>query len=358
MDATLLKLKNFRNYLEKAVEFSSGLNVIEGKNATGKTNLLEAVYLSAFGRSPRAVKDKEMINHGASQAQVRLNLEKKFRSHKIEVFLLDNNKKSVLIDGIPAARSNELLGMLSVVYFSPDELKLIKNSPEERRRFMDVSLCQQKKAYFFALSGYNRLLKQRNALLKESNSKAIADTLDIWDAEMAKTGAEIIFERAAFLKGLEADARRAHYAISGGGEELSLLYETETSGQTKEELRAGILEALKAGRERDLNLKYTGAGPHRDDIKIALDGRDARKFASQGQIRTSTLALKVAETALIKAETGESPVLLLDDVLSELDESRQAALLNFVSGTQVIVSCTEFKLSAVKPDNIIRTTPV
>lgn len=336
-------LKDFRNYEAQEVDFFPELNVLFGENASGKTNLIEAVYLCGVGRSPRTSKDKELIRYGAESASVKLVLEKKYRQHTVEIYISKNGKKAVKIDGLPVQKMGDLLGTLNVVFFSPDEMRFIKDTPDLRRRFMDISLSQQKKSYFYALQRYSKILKQRNTVLKQ-NEKTLSDMLDIFDEQLSKEGAEIIWDRQAFLRELSLPAADAHSAISGGKEELVLSYETDTEGATKEELQKNLKAQLFAGREKDARLQFTNCGPHRDDIKILLNGTDARKFASQGQQRTTALSVKIAELRMFEKETGELPVLLLDDVLSELDEKRQKFLIEAAKSVQVILTGTSYNV--------------
>ena len=353
-----LSLVNFRNYESQQVFFDGGLNVLHGKNASGKTNMLESVYLCSLLRSPRTTKDKELIRMGASRAKVTLVVEKKFRKHTITIFIDEAGKKKVAIDGIPVQRAGELLGVLGVVFFSPDELKLVKESPQERRGFLDMGLSQQQKAYFNALQRYNKTLKQKNNLLKDSrHAENLDDMLDIWDIGLAEQGAIIIRKRMEFVAELNKFASASHEKISSGKEKLRLSYETAVN--TTDDIRRNLEEALLKSRDKDKDLGYCTVGPHRDDIKIEIDGIDARKFASQGQQRTIALAMKLGEVELYKQETGETPVLLLDDVLSELDKTRRDILLEATEGVQTLLTCTEFdgegaKLFEVKEGKIVK----
>lgn len=339
-----LELKNFRNYPYALVEFDDGLNVLYGKNASGKTNMLESVYLCSVFHSPRTTKDKEMILLGQSKAQIRLNIEKKFRKHSICLQIDEQGKKKVAVDGIPVNRAGELLGVLGVVFFSPDEMKLVKESPNERRRFLDVGLSQQQKAYFLALQRYNKTLKQKNNLLKEYKfNPNIDDMLDVWDLGLAKEGAVIIQKRMEYIATLNDAAGKFHSALSSEKEALTLSYECGAKTE-KTDLQKELYEAIVAARQKDKDLGFSTVGPHRDDIKIEINGKDSRKFASQGQQRTIALAMKLGEVVIYKNEIGEPPVLLLDDVLSELDNTRQTLLLEMTKGFQTILTCTEYTL--------------
>ena len=342
-----VELSNFRNYKHAAVSFNDGLNVLYGKNASGKTNMLESIYLCSIFKSPRTTKDKEMVLIGEKNATVTLVLQKKFRKHVINLQIDEKGKKKVLVDNIPLNRAGELFGVLGVVFFSPDEMKLVKESPQERRRFMDVGLSQQQRGYFYALQRYNKTLKQKNNLLKEwRGSRNINEMLDVWDAGLAREGAVIISKRLDYVETLNDSASKFHTAISSEKEELKLSYESSFDIESKsiEDIEKQLYENIKRAREKDKELGYSTVGPHRDDIKIEINGKDSRKFASQGQQRTIALALKLGEVLIYKNEIGEPPVLLLDDVLSELDLTRQNLLLKMTEGFQTILTCTEFML--------------
>ena len=347
MKIVSVELTSFRNYKHASVRFTDGLNVLYGENGSGKTNMLESVYFTSVFTSPRAVKDKEMIMMGATAAVVKVVVDKKYRKHTIIIQIDEQGKKRVLADGVPINRVAELLGILGVVLFSPDEMKLVKESPVERRRFLDIGLSQQQKAYFVALQRYNHTLKQKNNLLKDyKTAENIDDMLDIWDAALAKDGAMIIAKRKAYIKTLNESSRKFHSILSGNKETLSLTYESGAKTDCDDSLlESNLMEALIGARQKDKELGFSTVGPHRDDIKIEINGKDARKFASQGQQRTTALAMKIGQVVLFKDEIGEPPVLLLDDVLSELDEGRQHILLDLVKGFQTILTCTEYKLS-------------
>ncbi len=346
MRISSLELSNFRNYASASVSFEDGLNVLYGKNASGKTNLLESIYLCSIFKSPRTTKDKELVKIGEKSATVKLVVERKFARHTIYLNIDAQGHKKVAVDGLPINRAGELLGVLGVVFFSPDEMKLVKESPAERRRFLDVGLSQQQKSYFIALQRYNKTLKQKNNLLKDYRGSAnIDDMLDVWDAGLAREGALIIKRRVEYIATLNDAAGKFHSAISGQKEQLKLSYESGMSDAAQgEDIEKLLLGAIKAARSKDKELGFSTVGPHRDDIKIELDGKDSRKFASQGQQRTIALAMKLGEVLIYRDGIGESPVLLLDDVLSELDENRQNLLLKMTRGFQTFLTCTEFDL--------------
>lgn len=278
---------------------------------------------------------------GASETQHRKAFQK---AH----YLFANRRarqKKVAVDGIPVNRAGELLGVLGVVFFSPDEMKLVKESPNERRRFLDVGLSQQQKAYFLALQRYNKTLKQKNNLLKEYKfNPGIDDMLDVWDTGLAKEGAIIIEKRMEYIATLNDAAGKFHSALSSEKETLKLSYESGSKTDGAQNIQDELYKAIVASRQKDKELGYCTVGPHRDDIKIEIDGKDSRKFASQGQQRTIALAMKLGEVVIYKNEIGEPPVLLLDDVLSELDNTRQTLLLEMTQGFQTLLTCTEYTL--------------
>lgn len=345
MKIVSLELHNFRNYASASVSFGDGLNVLHGQNASGKTNLLESVYLCSIFKSPRTTKDKELVKLGEDSATIKLVVQRKFAKHTILLHIDSQGHKKVAVDGIPINRAGELLGVLGVVFFSPDEMKLVKESPAERRRFLDVGLSQQQKSYFISLQRYNKTLKQKNNLLKEYRHSAnVNDMLDVWDIGLAKEGALLIKRRLEYISTLNDAAGKFHNIISGQKEQLKLSYESglKDADLASENLEAVLLAAIRAAREKDKELGFGTVGPHRDDIKIELDGKDSRKFASQGQQRTVALAMKLGEVVIYRDGIGEPPVLLLDDVLSELDEARQRLLLKMTQGFQTVLTCTEY----------------
>ncbi len=338
-------LKNFRNYEDKTVDFKDGLNIVIGKNASGKTNLLESVYCSGIGKSPRTNKAREMIRWGSDNAYIKVILKKQYSRHIVEYFIDSADKKIIKIDSIPLVKQSEILGMLNIVFFSPDEMKLIKESPQERRRFSDISLSQQNKKYLFSLSKYNNILAQRNKLLKESRDiKALPEMLYGWDVQLAEYGAYIIAKRYEFVEKIQVFAKKIHSEITDEKEDLELEYESNVERGETDKMKEIFFQKLRANLEKDMNLLYTSFGSHRDDIAIKINGIDVRKYGSQGQQRTVALSLKLAEIFLFESEVGEKPVLLLDDVLSELDASRRQKLMELSSGLQTIITCTDFDM--------------
>ncbi len=338
-----LKLKNFLSYLEAEIEFSAGLNVIVGKNAVGKTNIVDAIYIGGVGRSSKGLKDKEIINWNAKAddvAYTKLDVKKEFSHHTLE-FVISKQGKRIEIDGMPIAKLGEIMGVLNVVFFSPDEIKLIKESPEYRRRFLDISLSQQDKRYFYSLVKYNKYLEQRNKILKnEKDDRTKIAMLEVVNPYLAEHSAYIADKRYEFIDRLSKIAEDKHLKLTEGKEKLAISYIAEFSREcaTKE----NYLDLLTESMSKDIKLQFTSTGIHRDDVKISAGGVDIRKYGSQGQQRTSALSLKLAETELFKMTTGEYPVLLLDDVSSELDAKRKKALFAMLDGIQTIVTCTAF----------------
>ncbi|MFT4144866.1 MAG: DNA replication/repair protein RecF [Mobilitalea sp.] len=329
-----LELKDYRNYSNLNMNFSSGINILYGENAQGKTNILEAIYLCGTTKSHRGSKDKEIISFEHEEAHVRIGLEKNLIPHRLDLHLKKNKSKGVAIDGIPIKKQSELFGMLNLVFFSPEDLYIIKNGPAERRRFLDLELCQLDKIYLNYLGNYNKVLVQRNNLLKQiSNNSKLLDTLYIWDEKLLEFGVKIIKTRSDFIVRLNEIVKDIHSKLTGGKEELVLQYEPNVKESDFE-------GRLKKSLEKDISLKMTNVGPHRDDLSFLLNNIDIRKYGSQGQQRTAALSCKLAEIELVKNLIKENPILLLDDVLSELDRQRQNYLLNSIGDIQTIITCT------------------
>lgn len=354
MKITSLDLNCFRNYLNQSVEFSDGLNVIYGKNAQGKTNLLESIYLLSTGSSPRVSQDKEMIMFNKPQARVYGKIDTVVGSISLEMILSTKEKKRASVNDLSITKIGELLSNLNAVYFSPDEMKLIKSAPENRRKFMDVCLSQLSRSYFYVLTKYNKILKQRNALLKQSEKDKIAQTLPIWDSQLASYGAKVVWQRMAFLNKLSSCASKINSDLTSNSEQLEISYQTfdNLKISTIEEIEQSLLLGLASSLEKDLNLKFTTVGPQRDDIKIMLGDLDLRTFGSQGQQRTATLAMKLGEVEVFEEIKGDKPVLLLDDVLSELDSARQEQLIFKTRKLQTILTTTSLD-GIGKIDNVI-----
>lgn len=328
MRITSLTVHNFRNHNCSTLHLDAGINVLVGPNAQGKTNLLEAIYLSCVGRGWRTVRDNEMVQFGQESALVQVHAEKRFGKVEIAIQLGLGLKKSISINRIQISKMAQLMGQINCIFFSPDELKLVKETPADRRRFINIDLSQIDQSYFYALSRYNKILQQRNASLK---NKCDLRELSIWDEQLVKQGTILIQKRQAFIQKLTPYVIAKHQALTGGQETISLTYETSVN----------YAQALANARERDLRLCTTTVGPHRDDLAILINDKDVRIYGSQGQQRTVALSIKLAELDLFADLTGEKPILLLDDVLSELDSSRQERLLKIIADTQVVITATD-----------------
>ncbi len=339
-----LTVDSYRNYIHQTANFSDKINFVVGRNAQGKTNLLEAVYLCSVGKSARTPRDKELINYDKEKATVRLSVQKEYGTDKVEITIDRLTPKKVFINGMPISRIGELMGVVSTVFFSPDEMRIVKESPADRRRFMDIALCQMSKTYFYLLSRYNKILMQRNKLLKDG--RVTDDALDVWDMQLVDCGSKIIKTRRGFVQNLSVAAGECHSYLTGGEETLVLGYES-IDGSSVEEIKAAFAKKLKSDRANDRLRGYTHTGPHKDDIAFTIGDKDIRSFGSQGQQRTASLALKLAEVEIVGAR-GEYPVLLLDDVLSELDISRQKRLMSKIKNYQTIITCTHVDEELIK----------
>ena len=329
-----LKLKNFRNYDLLDLEFDSTTNIFYGDNAQGKTNILESIYLTGTTKSHRGTKDRDLIKFGQEEAHIETIVEKRGVPFKIDIHLKKNSPKGIAINKVPIKKASELFGIINIVFFSPEDLNIIKNGPAERRRFIDLELAQLDKVYLNDLSNYNRIVNQRNKLLKDIyDKKDLMATLDIWDLQLVNYGNKVIERRKIFIEQMNEIIGSVHEKLTGGKERLQLVYEPGVKSDNFE-------EALRKNRERDLRMKSSSVGPHRDDICFLCGDLDIRKFGSQGQQRTAALSLKLAEIELVKQEVKDTPILLLDDVLSELDKHRQNYLLDSINDVQTLITCT------------------
>lgn len=353
MRITGLKLHNFRNYRDLESAFEPSLTVFTGLNGAGKTNVLEAIFLCALGRSHRTGRDNELIRMGEMEAMVLVNLTTRGGSRSIREELTFGERKRIFLDGAPVSRSGELMGCLNVVMFSPEDLTLVKGGPAERRRFMDMEISQLKPAYYYDLQQYNQALKQRNNLLKEGLETS-GDMLELWDEQLSRLGARIEVERAAFCRDLRELAGELHDHMSSGQEELRVAYEPNVPCGDEDLIREAIADALVGNLERDLLRGFTSVGPHRDDLLLELNGCDVRTYGSQGQQRTTALSLKLSEIALMERLRQEKPVLLLDDVFSELDERRRELLLSAIEGCQGFITCTHLGELGVVRDQALQ----
>lgn len=334
MEINSIEVGNFRNYGTAKLEFHSHTNILYGDNAQGKTNILEAIFVCGTTKSHKGCKDKELIRLGQDEAHIRMFIEKKHVQHKIDIHLRHNKAKGIAIDGIPIKRSSELLGLANIIFFSPEDLKIVKNGPSERRRFINLELSQLDKVYLYELGEYNKALMQRNKLLKQIYfTPPLISTLDIWDEKLAELGSKIIVSRGKFIEKLSLITKKINENLTGNREHTELLYEPDVKPED-------FLGTLRKTRDKDLHFLSTSAGPHRDDLCFINNGVDIRKYGSQGQQRTCALSLKLAEIKLVKEVTNDTPVLLLDDVLSELDRNRQNYLLDNIDDIQTIITCT------------------
>ena len=353
-----LKLTDFRNYESLDINFDSGTNILYGDNAQGKTNILEAIYLSATTKSHKGSKDSDIISFGKEEAHIRTIIEKDNVETRIDMHLRRNKTKGIAVDSVKLKKASELLGLLNIVFFSPEDLSIIKNGPAERRRFIDMELCQLDNFYLYNLNHYNKIINQRNHLLKDLyKNPELKDTLKIWDSQLVSYGNKIIERRIEFIDRLNEIISSIHRGISGGRERITIKYEPNCESDRLE-------ETIAASYDKDIRLKQTTVGPHRDDMSFIVtdsDGKsiDIRKYGSQGQQRTAALSLKLSEIELVKKMIGDTPVLLLDDVLSELDSNRQNYLLDSIGDIQTIITCTgldEFVDHRFEIDKVYKVT--
>lgn len=344
-----VELLDFRNYEREIFHFDPETNVLFGDNAQGKTNVLEGIYLCSTTRSHKGSKDREMIRLGMDESHLRMIVNKKGIDHKIDVHLKKNKSKGIAVDGIPVKRSGELLGISNIVFFSPEDLAIIQNGPDARRRFIDMELCQLDKMYLFYLTKYKHVLKQRNELLKQiSINSELMDTLDIWNSKLIEYGTYVISARKDFVEKLNGYMKDIHKNLTGGKETICLTYEPDVQAED-------FSQKLILSEQKDLFTKTTNAGPHRDDLSFISEKKDLRKYGSRGQQRTGALSLKLTEIRIVEEKTGEKPILLLDDVLSELDRNRQNYLLEHIKGIQTIITCTGLEEFVKNGINIQKT---
>ena len=299
-----MELKNFRNYRELKLNFDPNTNIFYGDNAQGKTNILEAVYLSGTTKSHKGSRDRDMILFGEQEGHLRTLVQKGSADYRIDIHLKKNKTKGIAVNGVPIKKAGDLFGIANFVFFSPEDLSIIKQGPGERRRFLDLELCQLDRVYLHNLVSYNRIVMQRNKLLKDLPfRRELEDTLDIWDMQLAEYGEKIITGREAFINGLGEILSEIHRNLTGGREELQIFYEKNVSPQD-------LYDSIRKNRERDLRMKTSTVGPHRDDLRFVADEVDIRKFGSQGQQRTAALSLKLSEIELVKRMIHDTPVLL------------------------------------------------
>ncbi len=329
-----IELKNFRNYEGLKIDFSPSTNILYGENARGKTNILEAAYMSGTSKSHKGSHDKEIIRFEEDEGHIRTKVIKNNKNYQIDIHLKKSGRKGIAVNHVPLKKAADIFGILNIIFFSPEDLGIIKNGPSERRRFMDSELCQIDKVYLNNLTNYNKVLNQRNKLLKEIYINPSAkETIDVWDQQLITYGKKIIETRRRFINDISPIVKDMHNGISGGRENLDIIYEPDIDD-------IFFYDELIRNREKDIKTGSTSTGPHRDDLGFSIDNVDVRKYGSQGQQRTCALSLKLSEIKLVEEVIGEKPVLLLDDVMSELDSNRQNDLLSSLGDMQILLTCT------------------
>ena len=383
-----LKLKNYRNYNELEINFDKNINIIYGNNAEGKTNLLESIYMCSASKSHKNSKENEIIKFDESEAHIKIFIKKENdKNIIIDIQLNKDKKKGIAINKVKINKTSEFLGTFNAIMFAPEDLNIIKEGPSIRRKFLDLEICQIDKLYVNSLNNYNKTLNQRNALLKDinltspANKKDLIEMLDTYDEKLVEYGTEIIIKRKKNIKKLAELIKDIHYKISDDKEELIIDYENDVwasyaspnleancaspnleancaspnleancastnvwaSYASPEVIKKVYIKKLKENRDQDIKNQYTEIGPHRDDISFKIDDNDIRKFGSQGQKKTAAISLKLAELQIVKENINETPVLLLDDVFSELDEKRQKLLVSNLKNIQTIITCTGIK---------------
>ena len=332
-----IELVNYRNYEKVYIALDSGINILYGDNAQGKTNILESVYMCGTTKSHRGSKDKEIIKFGTLESHIRCFFEKNDTEYQIDMHLREDKSKGIAVNGMKLKR--------------PEDLSIIKNGPSERRRFIDSELCQLDKIYLYNLTNYNKIVNQRNNVLKDIYiHPELADTLDVWDSQLVSLGIKIIDRRRLFIEQLNEIICDIHKNLSGNKEFLKIQYDPNITVEEYE-------YKIRKNREKDIKYRITSVGPHRDDFTFFINDFDVKKYGSQGQQRTAALSLKLSEIELVKKITGNTPILLLDDVLSELDSNRQNYLINSINDIQTIITCTgldEFVNSRIVINKIFR----
>ncbi len=346
MQINELWLEGFRNYAEQHLLFDGSCNVIYGENAQGKTNLLEAMVYLSCGKSPRTASDRELIGFDRDFARLTGQICSRERDFRTEILLQRGRRRQMTVNGVTAKNGAALSDVLHTVFFTPEDLFLIREGAAARRRFMDLSLCQLRPRYAEALAEYSRLYEHKTRILRDSEEyPSLLDTLPDFNARLCQTGAVLIHYRARFVRALAEYAAQAHAECSGGREELSLAYQTVKTVEDPFADHAALVKALEdhqtAHYEAEIASRLCLSGPHKDDVEVSINGRSARQYASQGQVRTAALAMKLAEREIHRNVFGEYPVMLLDDVLSELDPRRQEYVLNRIAGGQIFITCCE-----------------
>lgn len=334
MHISTLSLKNYRNIEKINLELGSGVNIFYGNNAQGKTNLLEAIYICSTGRSHRTHLDKDLINFNKDEAHIKIYFVEENVTDKLDIHLKRNLKKGIALNNMPIRKLGELFGIINIVIFSPEDLQLIKAGPSERRRFIDMEICKISNIYYYNLQEYYKILKQRNNLLKKIQKDSnLKESLFVWDEQLVNFGTKLIKIRANFINKINKISHNVHLNLTNNKENLNIEYKPSVSIENFD-------QKTKKNIEKDVFYGSTSFGPHKDDLNFYINNINAREFSSQGQQRTISLSLKLAEIELIKQEKKVNPILLLDDVLSELDKNRQKFLINFIKNIQVIITCT------------------
>lgn len=354
-----LSFEGFRNLHPGRWQPDGGVNILYGDNAQGKTNLLEACWLFTGGRSFRGAKDAELVQFGAEQARLHLSFEAGRREQEAAITI--RQRRSVTLNGVSLPSASKLAGTFCGVVFSPAHMSLIQDGPEGRRRFIDSAYCQLKPAYVGTLTEFQKALTQRNAFLKQCRETGVFGTqesemLDLWDHTLAAAGARLTLARRHYIRRLEPIATQIYEGLSSGREQFAIAWDTPITAESLPEMAAQWFDALGQARRADLAVGFATVGPHREDLAVCINGTAARTYGSQGQQRSAVLALKLAEATLLEDVTGEKPVAFLDDVMSELDTSRQDYVLNHIDGWQVFITCCEpstaLKNTAAKVFNV------
>ena len=330
-----VQLRSFRNYESIDLHLGEKINLLCGDNAQGKTNLLEALYVCGTTRSFRHCPDNEMIMKNESEAHIQIESSSPVTDTRIDIHLVKNERKKIFIDQLPVKKASQLIGKIKFIVFSPDDMALIKGGPSVRRNFLNLEISQIEPVYLSDLSKYNHILRQRNQLLKDiKKDQNLKKTLDIWDEQIILYGCGIIKERMSFINKMDDVIKNIHRRLTEDSENIEIVYKPSVSA---EDYRA----RLKRARERDLLMATTTAGPHRDDFTVNINGSDSKAYGSQGQKRTAALSIKLSEIELLRQQKNEEPVILLDDVFSELDQKRQRDLLSMIGDYQTIITCTQ-----------------
>lgn len=331
-------LINFRNYENVSIELCDGTNVFIGDNAQGKTNILEALYYSSVGKSHRTNKDKELIKWDSENSFVSTYVAKNRIDKRIDIKLFRDGKKAININSIKITKLQDLVGVLNVVMFSPEDLNIVKDSPSYRRKFLDIELCKLDKRYYYSLASYKKVLLERNMILKKYVDNS--DFIDIYDIKLAEYGSYIIKKRLEYIKGLNKYSKSIHKDITQGKEDIEFKYMMQLKDNIN--VQEELYNLIKSNRKKDIEKRVTSIGPHRDDFSILVNNMDVKTFGSQGQQRTAVLTIKFSSLRIIKELIGEYPLLLLDDVLSELDTKRQEYILRSIDGIQTLITGTGF----------------